>query len=400
MLADEASGRLFIADSNHNRIVVAGLDGKLQATIGSGAIGAADGPFASATFDHPQGMALHGDTLYIADTENHLLRKADLKQQTVVTIAGTGKQGPARVRAGKPKLTPLTVPGPCGFIKKNLYIAMAGPHQIWRMPLTESDIGPYAGNGREDIVDGRLLPHELYAPGYCSFAQPSGLSSDGTSLFVADSEGSSIRAVPFDPRKEVRTILGTAGQPQARLFTFGDVDGGLDTALLQHPLDVQYHDGKVYVADTYNSKIKAFDLSGDTLQTIAGSGKPGSADSPAQFRQPAGLSYAGNKLYVADTNNHAIRTIDLANADQVSTLTIDGLEPPKLPQRDSEKPSFPGAVKLKVDPVTVAPADGTVRLHISLTLPRGYKINAEGPMRYLVESEGAGGPIDGTRWAN
>ena len=78
ILADEPGRRLFIADSNHNRIVVASLDGKLQTVIGSGEIGRADGDFKAARFNHPQGMALRGDILYVADTENHLLRKIDL----------------------------------------------------------------------------------------------------------------------------------------------------------------------------------------------------------------------------------------------------------------------------------------------------------------------------------
>ncbi|MGC4003907.1 MAG: thioredoxin-like domain-containing protein [Pirellulales bacterium] len=92
ILADEAGKRLFIADSNHNRIVVTDLNGNLQETIGAGTIGAADGSFTTALFDHPQGMALKGDTLYVADTENHLLRKIDLKAKTVTTIAGIGSQ--------------------------------------------------------------------------------------------------------------------------------------------------------------------------------------------------------------------------------------------------------------------------------------------------------------------
>ena len=76
---------------------------------------------------------------------------------------------------------------------------MAGIHQIWRMRLDETSIGPYAGNGREDIVDGPLLPRQAYEPGFASFAQPSGLTSDGTWLYVADSEGS------FDPRRPLAT---------------------------------------------------------------------------------------------------------------------------------------------------------------------------------------------------
>ncbi|HYX42412.1 MAG TPA: thioredoxin-like domain-containing protein, partial [Pyrinomonadaceae bacterium] len=87
VLADAKSDRLFIADSNHNRIVVAKLDGTLIDTIGTGARGAQDGAFDKATFFRPQGLALDGDALYVADTENHLLRRVDLKTRTVETIA-------------------------------------------------------------------------------------------------------------------------------------------------------------------------------------------------------------------------------------------------------------------------------------------------------------------------
>src|SRR3954466_7930000 len=71
VLADEKSDRLFIADSNHNRIVVTKLDGTLVETIGAGARGAEDGAFETASFYRPQGLALDGDSLYVADTENH-----------------------------------------------------------------------------------------------------------------------------------------------------------------------------------------------------------------------------------------------------------------------------------------------------------------------------------------
>jgi sugar lactone lactonase YvrE len=204
---------------------------------------------------------------------------------------------------------------------------MAGPHQIWLMPLDESEIGPYAGNGREDIVDGPLLPAAPYELGYSSFAQPSGLAADGTWLYVADSEGSSIRAVPFDPQGRVTTIVGTSRLPEARLFTFGDRDGDRRTARLQHPIGVAYHDGIIYVADTYNDKIKAIDAANGTTRTVAGTGKPGYSDDQGTFDEPSGLAYAAGKLYVADTNNHLIRTVDLATS-KVGTFTIDALAPP------------------------------------------------------------------------
>ncbi len=419
VLADEATGRLFISDSNHNRIVIATLDGKLVDLIGSGSIGRKDGSYDEASFDHPQGMTLNGNTLYVADTENHLLRKIDLEKKQVTTIAGTGVQArnpwpgledlgpldelPERW-VGPPGKTAINSPWDLWVHEKDLYIAMAGPHQIWKMPLNESEIGPYAGNGREDIVDGVLLPERPYETSrtvrkdddfvvekISSFAQPSGLSSDGAWLYVADSEGSSIRAVPFDPNEKVRTVVGTADLPFGRLFEFGDVDGPREKVRLQHPLCVVYHDGMIYVADTYNNKIKAVDAKTGETHTLAGTGKPGADDAAGTFDEPTGITIANGRLYVGDTNNHAIRTIDIETG-KVSTLAIEGLTSPS-PPKEKQKPTFPGAKELTVDAVSLKPADGAVALNVELKLPDGWKINPLAPMGYFVEAVGDSGPI-------
>jgi thiol-disulfide isomerase/thioredoxin len=389
ILADEAGGRLFIADSNHNRIVATRLDGSLVDVIGSGAAGSADGDFATAAFNQPQGMALHGELLFVADTENHLIRKIDLAARQVATVAGVGRQGRevlASLRHADPRKTALSSPWDLCLHGQDLLVAMAGCHQIWKLRLDGSTIGPYAGNGREDIVDGPLLPRQPHQLGFASFAQPSGLGSDGTWLFVADSEGSSIRAVPFDPRKEVRTVMGTASLPNARLFTFGDADGPAAQARLQHPLGVAYYQGQLYVADTYNNKIKIVDPATGAAHTLAGSREPGRGDQPAQFDEPAGLAAAAGRLFVADTNNHLIRVIDLHTA-KVSTLTIPGLEPPQPPAE--QRTSLARAVQEKLEPVAVRPGNGTLRLKVELQFPPGYKVNPLGPMAYRIE-EAAG----------
>jgi sugar lactone lactonase YvrE len=414
VLADEAGGRLFIADSNHNRIVVTTLEGKLVAIIGAGTIGKADGDFSAAQFDHPQGMVLVDETLYVADTENHLLRKVDLRAKKVSTIAGIGEQGrnawpglpedmvlgalnmklPERF-AGQPKKTALNSPWDLYVHGKDLYIAMAGPHQIWKMPLDESEIGPYAGNGREDIRDGELLPRIPYERGYSSFAQPSGLAGDGTWLYVADSEGSAIRAVPFDAARQVKTLVGTIGS----LFTFGDVDGTGDEARLQHALGVVFHDGQLYVADTYNNKIKTVDPKTGAARTLAGRPEAGKTDSPARFDEPAGISYAAGKLYVADTNNHLIRTVDL-KTNEVKTLSIDGLQPAAPvaavggPGSPKKRPSFRNAAQVKLDPIVVRPEGKTVKVKPELQLPAGWHMNPLAPSVYVVEAIAEDGPID------
>lgn len=407
ILADEASSRLFIADSNHNRIVIADLQGQLKDVVGSGKIGQHDGPYSAATFSHPQGMALDGDILYVADTENHLIRKVDLLNRTVSTIAGTGVQGrsawpgfeqgfkPPVKFVGRPLKTRISSPWALWARDGQLYIAMAGPHQIWKMALDGSEIGPYAGNGREDIVDGPLLPREPYGQGYSSFAQPSGLVADDTWLYVADSEGSSIRAVPFDPELQVKTIVGSAQLPQGRLFAFGDLDGTAATARLQHALGVTLVDDHLYVADTYNHKIKEIDLQSSAVVTIAGAADGTADEQDNAFNEPAGISYADQKLYVADTNNHRIRTVDLDEGHRVDTLIIRGLAPPEYrgDEDQESEPELPGAIVELVDPVQVRPEQGHVTIRAVVNLPEGWKMNPLAPMGYVVRLEQDSGPV-------
>ncbi len=115
VLADVETNRLFIADSNHNRIVVTSLDGKMIDTVGSGLQGDGDGIFSQARFFRPQGLALDGDILYVADTENHQIRAIDFQARAVHTI----------------DLPRLNSPWDLALKTGILIVAMAGPHQIW-----------------------------------------------------------------------------------------------------------------------------------------------------------------------------------------------------------------------------------------------------------------------------
>ena len=313
VLADEASDRLFIADSNHNRIVVTDLRGKLLEVIGSGEHGLRDGGYSEAQFYDPQGMALSGDTLYVADTKNHALRDVDLANQSVKTIAGTGEQARMFHRGGNARFVQLNSPWDVVVDGMNLYIAMAGFHQLWRYDLLTKEANPYAGNGRERITDGVLFNAEL--------AQPSGIVSDGEKLYFTDSETSAVRSADINGKGRVETIVGL------HLFEFGDVDGIGDEVRLQHPIGIEWHDGVLYVADTYNNKIKRIYPATRGATSYLGIGTPGHEDGAgafAQFHEPAGLSVARGKLYIADTNNHAIRVADLETRE-VSTLEIEGL---------------------------------------------------------------------------
>jgi thiol-disulfide isomerase/thioredoxin len=313
VLADAVSDRLFIADSTHHRVVITDLSGKKIAIAGTGKPGKEDGAFESASFNDPQGMALKGDTLFVADRKNHIIRALDLKNQTVSTVAGTGEQGHNRRASGHALKIGLSSPWDLLLDGELMYIAHAGHHQIWTLDLGKSHMGPYAGAGPENIRDGPLRE--------ALFAQPSGLASDGKTLYVADAEVSAIRALPLaGHRGNVTTLVGEG------LFEFGDQDGVGTDAKLQHAIGVAFDSGKLYIADTYNNKIKVLDPSKKTCTTFIG-GRGGKDEVP--LNEPAGLSIAGDRMYIADTNGHRIRVVDM-KTKAITTLKLDDVEAPKL----------------------------------------------------------------------
>lgn len=371
VLADTAKNRLFIADSSHHRIVITDLAGKQIAVAGAGHDGKDDGPFAKATFNDPQGLAIRGDTLYVADRKNHLIRALDLGARTVTTIAGTGEQGRERRADGEARSIGLNSPWDLWLLDDMLYIAMAGHHQLWKLDLKTNRIASFAGSGREDIRDGTKA--------WSAFAQPSGLTSDGDWLYVADSEVSAVRAVSLKGDGAVKTLVGEG------LFEFGDNDGVGDLARLQHCLGVAYYRGKVYVADTYNNKIKVIDVTTRDCRTFLGDGQLGAEDQPPRFNEPGGVSIAGDKLYVADTNNHAIRVVDL-KTKQVKTLQLTGVAPPAPPQV-AARPSFANAVMTKQAEFAL-PKDGELVLQVKFDLPVGFKLSPLAPVQFAIETPG------------
>ncbi|HEX7926933.1 MAG TPA: thioredoxin-like domain-containing protein [bacterium] len=308
--ADASRGTLWIADTGHHRLVEVRPSGEVVRTVGNGVAGLKDGSGATANFREPQGMRVQGDVLYVADTGNHAIRSVDLKSGAVTTLAGTGEQSTHGAVGGPAKSTALNSPWDIAAADDQLYIAMAGPHQLWRLDLARGQVAVHAGSGREEIIDGPLPESAL--------AQPSGIDVDGDAVVFADSEVSSLRRAGLSPLGQVQTLIGGG------LFDFGDVDGARGTAKLQHPLGVLARNGHVLVADTYNHKVKLFDKQSGAIKTLAGSGTPGLADGPlgtAQFQEPSGLAWLGDRLYVADTNNHALRWIDL-KAGAVGTVAV------------------------------------------------------------------------------
>jgi hypothetical protein len=165
----------------------------------------------------------------------------------------------------------------------------------------------------------------------------------------------------------VHTIIGTD------LFDYGDEDGSYPDAKLQHALGIAYFGGRLFVADTYNHKIKVIDPAKQTSQTWLGDGISGWLDGnlqETQFSEPGGLSIGGNHLYVADTNNHLIRIVNL-NTGRVETLRITNLGLLAASQ-DAANDEVP----LLLEPQSVSSGEG--ELILNFALPEGYEFNELG----------------------
>ncbi|MGJ3253250.1 MAG: hypothetical protein ACFE0J_19275 [Elainellaceae cyanobacterium] len=207
----------------------------------------------------------------------------------------------------------LNSPWDLVIVDAMIYVAMAGAHQIWAIDR-DGTSQTLIGTGAEFCVNGTRDT--------AAFAQPSGTTTDGDDLFVVDSETSSVRRIKRGESPTAHTVCGSG-----QLFEFGDRDGIGSHVRLQHCLGLAYGAGYLWLADTYNHKIKrVHPVTGD-CQTLCGMSKAGFRDGiglDAAFSEPSGLSYADHHLYVADTNNHAIRMIDL------DTLKVTTLHSPTL----------------------------------------------------------------------
>lgn len=295
------AGELVISDTLHHRIIVTSESGEVLQRIGEGVAGFRDGALEHARFAYPQGLARSGDNLYVADTGNHAIRHIDLASGSVTTLAGTGKVGYDLNAATNARTVSLRSPWDLALRGSELYIAMAGSHQVWAMSLDDGNITPFAGSGGEGLRNGALER--------ATFSQPSGLALSGDRLFVADAEASAIREIDLAEGK-VRTLLGKG------LFEFGDEDGKQDVALLQHPLGVAMLNGtQLLIADSYNHKIKRYDLGTGELVTLVGNGEPGDLHriDEASLNEPAAVAVSGNRVWIADTNNDRVVSFSLGD---------------------------------------------------------------------------------------
>jgi len=282
--------KVYIADSEHNRILVTSENGNVLRQYGTPNAGFFDGVGTDAAFEDPQGMVLVDNHLYVADTGNHAIRRINVHTDEVETIAGTGIAAQQPVTGAQTAITvDMNSPGDLALKDGMLYIAMTGMHQIWRLSLLEKTIEVFSGSGKEALVDGKR--HRA------AFAQPSGVVCVRNKLYVTDAMASAVRSVDVTTGV-VKTLVGKG------LFEYGDSDGSGAAVRLQYPLGIAADQAReiLWISDTYNNKIKKIDLKDQSVSSIAINWR---------LDEPGGLAFHDDSLYIANTNSHEILRVRL-----------------------------------------------------------------------------------------
>lgn len=383
------AGLMAISDSGNHRILMVSQSGNIVEEIGGREAGFKDGSFRECRFNSPQGLCFFGEDdtiIFVADTENHAIRRVNLREKSVETVVGTGKQG-NDFQGGKSKDQPISSPWDVVVHRASdggqmVVIAMAGTHQIWSYFLDDcawwrgkrferGQCAAIAGNGREENRNNSY-------PNNAAFAQPSGLAMDTErqEVFLADSESSTVRKICMADGK-VLAVVGGDRNPQ-NLFAFGDVDGKQINAKLQHPLGVCYNpqDKFIYVADTYNHKLKRIDAIVSTVETL--DIKERDTGDTFTFNEPGGLcvNETGTTLIVANSNNHTIVLVDLKDLT-AKTMVIRSKDEMDVVRSDLTCPTVTGK------------SNGSLTFNLEIKLKDGVHFTDEAPQKCVAAVEGS-----------
>jgi hypothetical protein len=301
-------GYAYIADRGNNRIGRVDIltsAYEIWAGSASGDAGYHDGAANDARFSEPVGITTDGTNLYICERVNSTIRRIDIASKMVTTIAG--KAGQYGIADGQGVDARFMSPAAMTILGDSLYVVDSGSHTIRKIVMADATVTTIAGAAMvPGNVGGKLASSR--------FRAPSGITTDGAYLYVSDTGNSIIRAIDVD-HDLVTTLAGT-GTP-------GKADGATGkVASFDAPHGLCVRGTTLYVADTNNHAIRAVELMTTEVTTVAG-GVMGDADSrpgaAAQFHWPEGIAADGGMLYIADSANCAIRTLDPATG-LVSTL--------------------------------------------------------------------------------
>lgn len=300
-------GSIAVVDTRNNRIRLIAVDGTITALAGTGVGGSAGdgGPATEAELRLPHDVAYDAvGNLYIADANNHLVRKVDL-DGIITTVAGTGESG--YNGDDIPAVTAqLRNPKSVVVLGDYLYIVDSLNERIRRVDLATGLISTIAGSGKRGYGgDGGPALEAM-------FDIPQRIAADDEgNLYVADMNNNRIRKIDL-ATMTVSTVIGTGEQAYA-----GDGGPAVDASIAV-PRGLTIDGRWLYVADSGNHVIRRVNLVNGIVRTVAGTGVGGfSGDGgpagEAQLTGPRGLSVdAAGRLIIADTFNNAIRLVDLA----------------------------------------------------------------------------------------
>ena len=280
---------LYVADSGHDRVLECDHAGRVLRQFGSGGGGFLDGPMELATFCRPNGLCLHRDVLYVADSGNHAVRRIQLRTGDVDTLCGTGSPGTASEGSvPHPRSTALDHPRAVAVSGDALLIACAGDNRIWSYDLGRDSMRLAAGSGALAVRDGTGRD--------AAFAEPAALAAVQQMLYICDGAGSAIRAL--NTRSDQVTTL--VGQDP---WSFGCTDGARRDAQLQDPQAIALDPDAplLWIADCGNDRLRMLRLGGGELTTYA---------LPQPLHGPSGLAVANGVVWIADTDGHAVLSLD------------------------------------------------------------------------------------------
>ncbi|HST45251.1 MAG TPA: thioredoxin-like domain-containing protein [Luteimonas sp.] len=280
---------LYIADSGHHRILECDHGGRVLRQFGSGGPGFIDGPMELAAFNRPHGISVQRDTLYVADSGNHAVRRIHLRSGDIDTICGAGRPGqPRQGPIGDPRSVALDQPRAVALASGSMYIATSGDNKLWKYDLGTPALELVAGSGALAVTDG--------VGTHAAFAEPVALASIQQMVYVCDSSGSAIRTVNARSG-QVSTLVGQ--DP----WHFGQADGARANAMLQQPQAIALDPDSplLWVADTGNDTLRCLRLGGGELTTFP---------LPQRLHGPCGLAVADGVVWIADTDAHAVLRLD------------------------------------------------------------------------------------------
>ena len=287
--------RLFVADTWNNAIRMIDIStGAVTTLAGNGIMGMSDGIGTLASFDFPHGITTDGKNLYITDQDNSTIRKMVISTGVVTTLAGSpGMEGSTD---GTGTAARFNRPGGITTDGTNLYVTDSHNPRIRKVVIATGVVTTLAGSGVSGWDDGTGAA--------ASFWAPSGITTDGTNLYITDDGNHLVRKVVI-ATGVVTTIAGTRG-------VNGSTDGTGTAALFSTPRGITTDGTNLYICD-YGNTIRQMVIATGVVTTIAGSavsyGFIDGTGSAARFNTPEGITTDGVSLYVTDRENNSIRKI-------------------------------------------------------------------------------------------